>query len=248
MRFAGKIFILCVFAIFLISCAKGPAATTAAASDQERIEAQQLVEKSQLTFNNFINDPNMGAMRDLLPGARGIFIVPQQIKGAFIIGAQGGSGVLVQRVGKTNDWTGPAFYTAAGASFGLQAGGQAAEIVLLIMSDRGIAAFMSNSFKLGVDAGIAVGPMGVGAAASTANLSADILSFAKAKGLYGGVALDGAVVAPRDKWNFAYYGKPVKPPEILVKGLKSPQAAGLLQAVAVASRETAQPKAKQAPK
>jgi lipid-binding SYLF domain-containing protein len=115
------------------------------------------------------------------------------------------------------------------------------------MSERGIAAFMSNSFKLGVDSGIAVGPMGVGASAATANLSADILSFAKAKGLYGGVALDGAVVTPRDKWDYAYYEKPVKPAEILVKGLKSPQATGLLRAVAVASREAAQPKAKQAP-
>lgn len=247
MRYAGKIFVLCVFAILLISCA-GTTTTGTTAEDQNRVEAQQLVARAQTTFNNFINDPNMGAMRDLLPNAKGIFIIPQQLKGAFIVGAQGGSGVLVQRAGNTNDWTGPAFYTAAGASFGFQAGGQAAEIVLLIMSQRGIAAFMSNSFKLGADAGIAVGPMGMGASAATANLSADILSFAKAKGLYGGVSLDGSVVAPRDKWNFAYYGKPVKPPEILVKGLKSPEAAELLNAVSVASRESAERKAKQIPK
>ncbi len=106
---------------------------------------------------------------------------------------------------------------------------------------------MSNNFKLGANAGIAIGPMGAGASAATANLSADILSFGKAKGLYAGVDLSGVVVAPRDKWNYAYYGKPVKPPEILVKGLKSPKAAKLLNSVAAASRETAQPKAKQAP-
>jgi SH3 domain-containing YSC84-like protein 1 len=247
MPYSAKIVFVAALAIAFISCAKTPAPTTGAESGRDRMEAQQLVERSQLTFNNFIADPHMGAMRDLLPRARGIFIMPQQIKGAFIIGAGGGSGVLVQRMNNTDEWTGPAFYTAAGASFGLQAGGQAAEIILLIMSERGIAAFMSNSFKLGVDSGIAVGPMGVGASAATANLSADILSFAKAKGLYGGVALDGAVVTPRDKWDYAYYEKPVKPAEILVKGLKSPQATGLLRAVAVASREAAQPKAKQAP-
>lgn len=247
MRFALKILALCVFAIFLISCAKAPWPTTGAAADKDRVEAQQLVDRAQLTFNNFLNDPHMNAMRDLLPKAKGVYIVPQQLKGAFIVGAEGGSGVLVERVRNTNDWTGPAFYTLGGASFGLQAGGEAVELVLLIMSDRGIAAFMSNNFKLGVNAGIAVGPMGLGASAATANLSADILSFGRAKGLYAGVDLSGAVVVPRDKWNYAYYGKPVKPPEILVKGLKSPQAAGLLKSVAVASRETAQPKAKQAP-
>lgn len=247
MRFAGKTLFLVVLAIFLVSCTPKPAPPTGTASDQGRMEAQQLVERSQMTFNSFVNDPKMGAMRDLLPRARGIFIVPQQIRGAFIVGAQGGSGVLVERSGDTNNWTGPAFYTAAGASFGLQAGGQAAEVVLLIMSERGIAAFMSNSFKLGLDAGIAVGPMGVGASAATANLSADILSFSRAKGLYGGVSLDGTVIAPRDKWNFAFYGRDVKTTEILVKGLKSPQAEGLLRAIEVASRETAQPKAKQAP-
>lgn len=185
----------------------------------------------------FMADSTMGGMRALLKDAKGVFIVPQEIKGAFIVGASGGSGVLVQRVGNTNDWSGPAFYTTGGASFGLQIGGQAAGIVLLIMSDRGIAAFMSNNFKLGADAGIAVGPVGLGAATSTANLSADIISFAKAKGLYGGISLDGAVVATRDKWNHAYYRKSVTPIEILGKDYKTAHSAGLLHAVAAASQE-----------
>lgn len=249
MRLAVKIFALCAIAIFMISCAKkAPAPTTGAAADQDRMEAQRMVERAQLTFNAFMTDPNMGAMRDLLPKAKGVFIVPQALKAAFIIGAEGGSGVLVERAGASNNWIGPAFYTMGGANFGLQAGGEAIEMVLLIMSERGVAAFMSNSFKLGANVGVAIGPMGMGASAATANLSADILSFSKAKGLYAGLNLTGVVVAPRDKYNFAYYGKQVKPPEILVKGLKAPQAAGLLKAVAVASRETAQPKAKQAPR
>jgi lipid-binding SYLF domain-containing protein len=223
MPYTAKFIFAAALAFMILSCAGTPAPATGDDADRDRLEAQQLVEKSQLTFNNFITDPRMRAMRDLLPKARAVFIMPQQLKGALIIGAGGGSGVLVQRAANTDEWTGPAFYTAAGASLGLQVGGQAAEIVLLIMSERGIAAFMSNSLKLGVDAGIAVGPMGVGGSAATANLSADILSFAKAKGLYGGVALDGVVVTPRDKWNSAFYGKPVKPSEILVRASRVPR-------------------------
>lgn len=248
MRYGFKIIVVLACALLTISCAKkATTATVTGEANQDRMEAQQLVERSQMTFNNFMADNNMNAMRDLLPRAKGVFIMPQQLKGAFIVGAQGGSGVLVKRIGNTNDWAGPAFYTVGGASVGLQAGAQAAEVVLLVMSERGIASFMSNSFKLGADAGIAAGPVGIGASAATANLSADILSFSDPKGLYAGLALSGAVIATRDSWNQAYYGKPVKPIEILAQNLKSPQAAGLLKAVALASRETA-PKAKQAPK
>lgn len=248
MRYGFKIIVVLACALLTISCAKkATTATVTGEANQDRMDAQQLVERSQMTFNNFMADNNMNAMRDLLPRAKGVFIMPQQLKGAFIVGAQGGSGVLVKRVGNTNDWAGPAFYTVGGASVGLQAGAQAAEVVLLVMSERGIASFMSNSFKLGADAGIAAGPVGIGASAATANLSADILSFSDPKGLYAGLALSGAVIATRDSWNQAYYGKPVKPIEILAQNLKSPQAAGLLKAVALASRETA-PKAKQAPK
>ncbi len=249
MRYGLKLMVVLACALLMISCAKKQGTTAAAAApaeDKDRVEAQQLVERAQMTFNNVIADEKMAAMRDLLPRAKGVFIMPQELKGAFIVGAQGGNGVLVKRVGNTNDWAGPAFYTVGGASVGLQAGARAAEVILLVMSERGIAAFMSNSFKLGADAGLAVGPVGMGASAATANLSADILSFSDPKGLYAGLALSGAVVATRDKWNQAFYGKPVKPTEILVQNLKGPQAAGLLKAVAVASRETA-PKAKQAP-
>ncbi len=81
--------------------------------------------------------------------------------------------------------------------------------------------------------GVAAGPIGIGAAASTANLSADVISFSRSKGLYGGIALDGAVVAVRDALNQAYYGKQVTPTDILIRHeVRNPQAAGLIQAVA----------------
>jgi len=144
--------------------------------------------------------------------------------------------VLLARDAKTRSWHGPAFYTIGEASFGLQAGGTASEVVLLAMTDRGVTAFLSNSLKLGADAGVAVGPVGAGAAAATANLSADIISFSRSKGLYGGVSVDGAVVATRDSLNEAYYGKQANSTDILVHhAVKNPQAAGLIESVSEAA-------------
>ncbi|MGA7878405.1 MAG: lipid-binding SYLF domain-containing protein [Desulfoferrobacter sp.] len=199
-------------------------------------EASQLVQKAAMTFQNFENAKEMSAFRDLMKKAKGVFIAPQVLKGAFIIGASGGSGVLLARDNKSNKWYGPAFYTIGEASFGLQAGGSASEVVLLAMTDRGVTAFLGNSLKLGADVGLAVGPVGAGASAATANLSADIISFSRSKGLFGGVSVDGAVVATRDGLNEAYYGKKVNATDILVRhNVRNRKAAGLIQWVSKAA-------------
>jgi SH3 domain-containing YSC84-like protein 1 len=105
-------------------------------------------------------------------------------------------------------------------------------VILLAMTQRGVTALLSNSVKLGADVGIAVGPIGAGASAASANISVDILSFSKSKGLYGGISLEGAVVATRDGLNEAYYGKPARPMEILIRGdVTSPASDPLLGAV-----------------
>jgi len=201
-----------------------------------RTDAVQLVEKSKMTLESFLSDANMGVFNDLIRQAKGVFIAPQVLKGAFIFGASGGSGVFVTWSRKAGRWTGPAFYTIGGASFGLQIGGQAAEVGMLAMTDRGVKALLSNSVKLGADIGIAAGPVGAGASAATANLSADILSFSRAKGLYGGISLDGAVVAVRDGLNEAYYGKNLDPIDILItQDATSPQAISLIQVIEKAS-------------
>jgi len=209
--------------------------TTKPAIADDKMEARQLVEQARLSWESLMKDDLMGIMRDTLKDAKGIFIIPQLLQGAFIVGASGGSGVFLQRDGG-NKWTGPAFYTVGGASIGFQIGGEASEVVLLAMTDRGVAAFQSNNFKLGADAGVALGPIGAGISAQTANLSADILSFSRSKGLYGGVSLQGAVVATRDGWNRAYYGKNVKPSDILIRPtVSSSQASRLLEEVAKAA-------------
>jgi len=182
-------------------------------------DAQQLVERARLTVESFAADETVGKpVRNLIKKAKGVYIAPDVLRGAFIVGASGGSGVLLVR-GDKGQWNGPAFYTIGEASFGLQAGVDKSEVVLLIMSDRGVSSMLASSVKLGGDVSVAAGPVGAGAAAETANVSADILSFARAKGLYAGASLEGAVMAKRKGLNEAYYNKnDITPTEILIKG------------------------------
>jgi lipid-binding SYLF domain-containing protein len=181
-------------------------------------EQQGLVDKSRVMLESLLNDPNMSGMRAQLKRAKGTLLVPQFLKGGFIIGAAGGSGVLLGRDPKNGEWTDPAFVTMAEGSIGLQIGAQAAEVVLLIMTQKGVEAVLSNSFKLGADVSVAVGPAGGGAEASTtANLRADILAFSRTQGLFAGLSLEGAVIGARDEWNKAYYGKPVTATDIIVR-------------------------------
>jgi len=202
-------------------------------SADEKQDAIQLVEKAEMTLEAFMADKNMEAFQDLIRQANAILVTPQLLKGAFVLGASGGSGVLMVRDAKTGHWKGPAFYTLGGASFGLQIGGQASEVILLAMTERGVTSFLSSSFKLGADAGIAAGPIGAGASAASANLSADILSFARSKGLYGGISLDGSVVAVRDGLNEAYYNSRCDPTDIFVRqNVMNPHSAGLKEAIA----------------
>jgi len=200
-------------------------------------EAQLLVDRARLTFDGFVADRYMGdGLRALVKKARGILIYPQVLRGAFIVGVSGGSGVMLVRDRMDDSWAGPTFSTLGEASFGLQAGGQASEVVLVALTDRGVAALLSTSAKLGADVGIAVGPVGAGAEAATANLSADIVSYSRAKGLYAGVSLEGAIVATRGDLNRAYYGRMITPTEILIqRAVSKPQAAGLLEEVAKAA-------------
>jgi lipid-binding SYLF domain-containing protein len=217
---------------FLLTLALIVSAGRPAAAD-DALEARQLVERAQLTIESFMADTEIQAIRDLMVKAKGVYIAPQVLRGAFIIGASGGSGVFVVREDQSNKWSGPAFYTIGSVSFGLQVGGEASEIVLLVMTERGVSALLGHNVKLGADASVAVGPVGAGASAATAALSADIISFARAKGLYGGISVDGSVIAVRSDWNNAYYGKSVQPSDILVRRTASnPQAAGLIAAVA----------------
>jgi lipid-binding SYLF domain-containing protein len=190
-------------------------------------DAKAIVDKATVTVNSFAKDPDYASMHALLAKAKGVLVYPQIIEGGFIIGGSGGSGVLLVRDEKTGSFSSPAFYSMGGISLGFLAGGQAAEVMLLINSQKALDSMLSTKVKLGADVAIAVGPKGGGQSAS---FSAAIISYAKAKGAYASVALDGQVIDARDGLNAAYYGKKVSPADILVRQSVSNPGAAPLQA------------------
>ena len=134
-----------------------------------------------------------------------------------MIGAEGGSGVLMVR-SRNGGWTDPAFYTMAAGSIGLQAGGQVAEVIFTIMSDEALYALLNDQFKFGGDISVAAGPLGKGVGTGSAtNLRADVYSFAKTVGLYGGLSFDGTGMFAREDWNTGYYGPGATPYSILIE-------------------------------
>jgi lipid-binding SYLF domain-containing protein len=182
---------------------------------------QTLVLKSHAVFNSFMNDPDMMWFHENIDKAYGILVVPQMLRGGFIVGGSGGSGVLLARNRNQRDWSYPAFYTLGSLSVGLQVGADASELVLMIMTERGLNAMLSTELKLGADISVAAGPIGRNAKAQTA----DLLAFGRAKGIFGGVSLEGAILAPRNQWNRVYYGASVSPLDILIHQMVSnPQA------------------------
>jgi lipid-binding SYLF domain-containing protein len=205
-----------------------PAQTVHAQADQ-----RSLVTEATVTLANFRNDPGMTWLQHHLPTAKAVLIAPELTKAGFIVGGSGGRAVVVVRDPKSGKWVGPAFYTLATASVGLQAGIAVTEMVSLIMTDRGLNSLLSGTFKMGGDATVAAGPVGAGA---QADMVADIISFSRATGVYGGVNFDGTVVAPSEQWNEIYYGKPVRATDILVSmSVHNKQASELLNLLYAAS-------------
>ena len=196
-------------------------------------EPDKLVSDARNTLNNFIRDPDQTWIQANLNRAKAVMIAPQIVKAGFIFGGSGGRAVLVARDGRT--WTGPAFYDLATASVGFQAGVEVSEAVVVVMTDKGLNSLLSNSFKMGADASVAAGPVGAGA---KSDVTADLITFTRAKGLYGGLNLDGTVVHSNVPWNDAYYGRGnVLPPDILIrKTATSPRSAALLADVAKAAK------------
>jgi lipid-binding SYLF domain-containing protein len=196
-------------------------------------EPEKHVTMSEKTFRDFVRDPNMDWFRNHLHEARGVLIVPKVVKAGFIFGGSGGRAVLVAR-DESGKWGGPAYYTLATGSVGFQAGLQVSEVIILAMTQKAMDSLLSSSFRVGPDAAIAAGPVGVGTKAS---FQEDFISFSRSKGLYGGLNLDGTVISANDDWNHEFYGKALSPVDILVRheGGGRPHAAKLVKAVADAA-------------
>jgi lipid-binding SYLF domain-containing protein len=215
----------------LAAAASAPIAPSAMAQNEQ----QALVNAAETTLSNFLRDPEMGWLQRNFGRAKAVMIAPELLKAGFIFGGSGGRALVVARDPKTGKWAGPVFYAMATASVGFQAGISVSENVTLVMTDKGFNSLLATSFKMGGDASIAAGPVGAGA---KSDIVADLITFSRAKGVYGGVNFDGTVVTASDDWNQAFYGKKVLPPDILVRmDAHNKGADKLLAAVAAAAKK-----------
>lgn len=188
-----------------------------AAADQ-RNDATDLVERARLTLESMLRDSQFEELRRYLEAGSGVIVFPQLVRGGFIVGAEGGSGVLLAR-GADGSWSPPAFVRMTVGSIGLQIGGQVSEAVLVITNDGALDAVLRQQFSFGGDLSIAVGPVGQGLrGGSTANLGGDVIAFSRNQGLFGGGSIEGAALTARNGLNAAYYDAPnVTPREIVVE-------------------------------
>lgn len=197
-------------------------------SAADKKDADAYVSKALQTLNRFAADPDMTWFRENIRHAKGVMIVPQLLKAGFIFGGSGGTGVLLRHKAarswgqpELSTWSYPAFYTMGSVTWGFQVGAEAAEVVLLVMSDKGMDALLSTKLQLGADVTVAAGPVGAGTKAATV----DVLQFTRAKGVFGGLTLEGSVISPRKSLNELYYGYPYSPVQVLVEGeARNPQA------------------------
>lgn len=196
-------------------CTSAAIAAPAAASAEGA--EQTLVDQAAAALLDLQRDKLFPQARDVLRNARAVMLAPRLIKAGFFFGGEGGSAVMLAR-GKSG-WSLPAFYAIGSASFGLQIGAQRTELVLIIRSSKALQAMLEDKFKIGASAGLSVVTLGAEAgAATTSHLDADIVAWGSSVGAYAGLTLDGSVVQPRPQGNLAYYGQPLSPTDILLRG------------------------------
>jgi lipid-binding SYLF domain-containing protein len=192
---------------------------------------QELVDRSTLAAEEILNDAQGHDAREMLPRARAVMICPRVFRAGFLFGGEGGGCVLLARGGQ-GSWSAPAFYSVGGGSFGLQAGIQDAEVMMMILTTNGLRSVLDSQFRVGADASVAVVTIGGGVeGATTTNLNADIVAFARTRGLFAGVSLQGSVMSSDSTGDALYYGQPVGPVEIVMAMRVNNQAADPLRAV-----------------
>ena len=192
---------------------------------QAQTEQQKLIADAEKVLSIFLRDPDMGYLQQNISRSKALLIAPEILKAGFIFGGSGGRALVVARDQTSGKWVGPAFYVLATGSVGFQAGISVSEGVTMVMTERGFNSLLATTFKMGGDASVAAGPVGAGA---KSDIVADLITFNRAKGVYGGINFDGTVVTAADDWNQAYYGRKVLPPDILVRGTVSNQGADQL--------------------
>ncbi len=182
------------------------------------LDARHTLDEAAITVERVRDEMKGSAMDDLMARSKGILIIPSYYKAGFLIGGAYGDGVLVSRLPGGTGFGDPAFYRMTSGSIGLQIGMQSAEIVFMILTEKGLSSVLDDEFKLGANVGMSIGTLGVGAEAdTTTHVGKDIIAYSKAAGLFAGGALEGAVIKPRKDWNAAVYGVDNDNPSAIVQ-------------------------------
>lgn len=178
---------------------------------------QAVVEDAHVTVAELLADPDFSNLHGLLARAHGVVIVPQLFKAGFIIGGEAGRAVILARDPSSGAWSHPAFMDMASASIGLQIGAAETQLVLVIMTQAGMEAMLSDKIEVGADASVAAGPVGAAAKAATTSteFNEDIYAYGTSEGLFAGISVEGAILIPDEDANHSYYGEPVTTREIL---------------------------------
>lgn len=198
----------------------------------ERGKVVDRVEAAATVLDEIMAAPDKGIPEEVLGSAQCIGVVPSLLKGGFIVGAAYGKGVVTCRTDK--GWSAPAFFRVEGGSFGLQIGGQAVDVVMLVMNEHGMRNLLSSKFKIGADASAAAGPVGRHAEAATDwKMRAELLTYSRARGLFAGISLNGSVIKQDKDDTRDFYGRMVSFRSILT-GVVAPPAGSepLLKAAA----------------
>lgn len=181
-------------------------ASLASAQKSRMQDASRHASQAAKVFTEIMNVRDKAIPKELLDKAEAIAVFPDVVKAAFIIGGKGGQGVISRRT--RNGWSAPAFFNLSGGSFGAQIGATKTDYVLLIMNEEGLNGLLKDKFEIGGEVGVAAGPVGREASASTnPTLDAGILSYSRSKGAFIGAALKGAVISPDNDLNEAVYSK-----------------------------------------
>jgi lipid-binding SYLF domain-containing protein len=191
-------------------------------ADEKETKAEDRLKAAATVLDEIQSAPDQGMPEEVLGSAECVAVVPTMLNGGFIIGARYGRGVASCRTPK--GWSAPAFFSVKGGSFGLQIGGQAVDLVMLIMNQEGMKKLLSSQFKLGADASVAAGPVGRHAAADTDwKLKAQVLSYSRARGAFAGLALNGAAVGQDKDSTREFYGRMVPFSTSLTGTIDAPQ-------------------------
>ena len=180
-------------------------------------EVQALVDRSTLTLEGMMAPGASQNAESMLQKARAVLICPRVFKAGFIFGGSGGDCVLVARAAN-GTWSDPAFFAIGSASVGLQLGLKDSELVLMVMTDKGLNALLASHIKLGADASVAIATIGGGVeGATTTAVGADILAYSRSRGAFAGLSIEGSVLSARPTWDQVYYGRAVDTRAIVIQ-------------------------------